>query len=82
MKEAEKISNIILAILGVVLSVDLFLVLFFNIGTEQGILTIGYFISFILLSKKFKSIKENKFVTIPFFILVVLEIISFVLKFV
>ena len=50
MKEAEKISNIILAILGVVLSVDLFLVLFFNIGTEQEILTIGYFISFIILS--------------------------------
>ena len=82
MKEAEKISNIILAILGVVLSVDLFLVLFFNIGTEQEILTIGYFISFILLSKKFKSIKENKLVIIPFYTVVVLEIISFILKFV
>ena len=82
MKEAEKISNIILAILGIFLSVDLILVLFFKIGTEQGILTIGYFVSFILLSKKFKSIKENKLVIIPFYTVVVLEIISFILKFV
>ena len=82
MKEAEKISNIILAILGIVLSVDLFLVLFFSIGTKQSILIIGYFVSWVLLSAKFKNITKNKFVIIPFYTVVVLQIISFVLKFI
>ena len=82
MDKVEKISNVILVILGIVLSVDLFLVLFFSIGTKQSILIIGYFVSFVLLSTKFKSISKNKFVIIPLYTVVVLQIISFVLKFI
>ena len=82
MDKVEKISNVILVILGIVLSVDLFLELFFSIGTKQSTLIIGYFVSFMLLSKKFKSISKNKFVIIPFYTVVVLQIISFVLKFI
>ena len=82
MDKVEKISNVVLVILGIVLSVDLFLVLFFSIGTKQSILIIGYFVSFVLLSTKFKSISKNKFVIIPFYTVVVLQIISFVLKFI
>ena len=82
MNNGEKISTVALIILGFVLSIDLFLVLFFSIGTKQSTLIIGYFGSFILLSSQFKSISKNKFVMIPFYTVVVLQIISFILKFV
>ena len=82
MGKVEKISNFILVILGIVLSIDLFLVLFFSKGIKQSTLIIGYFVSFILLSQKFKNISKNKFVIIPFYTVVVLQIISFVLKFI
>lgn len=82
MNKVEKISTMILLILGVVLFVDLFLELFFSAGTKQNSLIIGYFISFVLLNNKFKSISKNKFVMIPFYMVVVLHVISFIQKFV
>ena len=80
--EKEKISIIILTIVGIVVSVDIFLEIFFSIGVKQNILAIGYFCSFLLLSEHFKNINKNKFVMIPFYMAVVLQLMLFILKFV
>jgi len=53
--EKEKISSIILTILGIVIVIDTFLEQFFNIGTKQNSLVLGYCITFYKISKYFKE---------------------------
>ena len=71
MKKIEKISSVILSIVGIVIIVDVFLEQFFNIGTKQNSLTLIYCISFVLLTTQFKSMIKNKFVMIPLYIMII-----------
>ena len=71
MEKIEKISTVILSIVGIVIIVDVFLEQFFNIGTKQNSLTIMYCISFVLLTTQFKSMIKNKFVMIPLYIMII-----------
>ena len=71
MEKIEKISTVILSIVGIVIIVDVFLEQFFNIGTKQNSLTLIYCISFILLTTQFKSMIKNKFVMIPLYIMII-----------
>ena len=81
MDNGEKISTVILVILGVVLLVFSFLELFSSVETNQNnLISIGYFGSFLLLSSQFKGIFKNKFVIIPFYLVLVLRLILFILK--
>ena len=59
MNKVEKISPIIMGILGIVIIVDVFLEQFFGIGTKQNSLTLIYCISLVLLTTQFKSILKN-----------------------
>ena len=65
----EKITIIIFAILGTVIVIDTFL-FWANIGTEQPNLVLGYCIGFIFASSQYPTITKNKYVMIPFYILV------------
>ena len=65
----EKITIIIFAILGTVIVIDTFL-FWANIGTEQPNLALGYCIGFIFASSQYPTITKNKYVMIPFYILV------------
>ena len=60
--EKEKISCLILSILGIVIVIDGILEQFFNIGVKQDSLVIGYCIAFVLISIKFPNILKRKFV--------------------
>tara|TARA_B100001094_G_scaffold231487_1_gene226311 strand:+ start:1139 stop:1390 length:252 start_codon:yes stop_codon:yes gene_type:complete len=65
----EKITVILFSILGIVIAVDTFLA-WCNIGSEQNNLTLGYCIGFIIASTQYPAILKNKYVMIPFCILV------------
>ena len=81
MNNGEKISTAILVILGFVLLVFSFLELFSSVETNQNnLISMGYFGSFLILSSQFKSISKNKFVIIPFYLVVILRLILFFLK--
>ena len=82
MKKIEKISPIIMGIVGIVIIVDVFLEQCFNIGTKQNSLSLIYCISFIILTTKFKSILKNKFVMIPLYLMIVQTIYSLGIKYV
>ena len=60
--EKEKISCLILSILGIVIVIDGILEQFFNIGVKQDSLVIGYCIAFVLISIKFPNILKKKIV--------------------
>jgi len=72
----EKLSFIILSILGVVIVVDTILQQFFNIGTQQNNLVLGYCIAFILLTIKFPNLLKRNLVIIPMYIMVIQMIYS------
>ena len=78
----EKLSSLILTILGVVLVVDTILEQFFNIGIRQNSLVLGYCIAFILLSIKFPSILKKKYVTIPLYIMVIQTFYSLIVRYI
>ena len=59
--EKEKLSSVILSILGTVIVIDTILEQFFNMGVKQDSLVIGYCIAFIFLSIKFPNILKRKF---------------------
>ena len=79
--EKEKISSIILIILGVVIVIDTILEQFFNIGTKQNSLVLGYCIAFVLLSIKFPNILKKKPVIIPMYIMVVQMVYSLIITY-
>ena len=74
----EKIAIIIFAILGTFIVIDTFL-FWANIGTEQPNLTLGYCIGFIFASTQYPIITKNKYVMIPFYILIGQMTYSFLL---
>ena len=78
----EKISSIILSVLGFVIVIDTILEQFFNIGTKQNSLVVGYCVAFILLSLKFPNILKNKYVVIPLYIMIIQMIISLTSKYI
>ena len=65
----EKIAIILFSILGIVIVIDTFFA-WANIGSEQKNLTLGYCIGFIIVSTQYPSMTKNKYVMIPFYILV------------
>ena len=67
----EKISSIILCIVGCVLVVDAFLLQFLNIGTFQNTLVISYCVAFVLCSIKYPNLQKNKFVVFPLYIMII-----------
>ena len=79
--EKEKISSIILIILGIVIVIDTILEQFFNIGTKQNSLVLGYCIAFVLLSIKFPNILKKKPVIIPMYIMVVQMVYSLIITY-
>ena len=81
MDRIEKLSSVVLCILGIVLVVDTILEQFFNIGIRQNSLTIAYCIAFVLLSIKFQNILKRKYVTIPLYIMIVQTIYSLTLTY-
>ena len=78
----EKISSIILSVLGFIIVIDTILEQFFNIGTKQNSLVTGYCVAFILLSLKFPNILKNKYVVIPLYIMIIQMIISLASKYI
>jgi len=79
--EKEKISSIILTILGIVIVIDTFLEQFFNIGTKQNSLVLGYCIAFVLLSIKFPNILKKKAVIVPMYIMVAQMVYSLIITY-
>ena len=79
--EKEKISSIILTILGVIIVIDTILEQFFNIGTKQNSLVLGYCIAFVLLSIKFPNILKKKAVIFPMYIMVVQMVYSLIITY-
>ena len=65
----EKIAIILFSILGIVIVIDSFFA-WANIGTQQKNLTLGYCIGFIFASSTYPHLTKNKYVMIPFYILV------------
>ena len=80
--EKEKLSSLILSILGVVLIIDAILEQFFSIGIKQNSLVLGYCIAFVLLSIKFPNILKRKPVIIPMYVMVAQMIYSLILTYV
>jgi len=81
MNNLEKISSIVLSILGIVIVVDTILVQFFFIGEIQDNLVLSYCIAFILVSLKYESIVKKKYVVIPMYLMILQTIYSLILKF-
>ncbi len=71
MKRTEKISSIILLIVGVIIVVDTILAQFFMIGNKQNSLTLVYCIAFVLLCTQFPNILKKKYVVIPMYIMII-----------
>jgi len=65
----EKIAIILFSILGIVIVIDTFFA-WANIGSENNNLTLGYCVGFIIATTQYPSISKNKYVMIPFYILV------------
>ena len=80
--EKEKLSSVILSILGTVIVIDTILEQFFNMGVKQDSLVIGYCIAFVLLSIKFPNILKRKFVIIPMYIMVIQMLYSLITTYV
>tara|TARA_B100000579_G_C22124137_1_gene528921 strand:- start:159 stop:410 length:252 start_codon:yes stop_codon:yes gene_type:complete len=78
----EKISSIILSVIGFIIVIDTILEQCFNIGTKQNTLVAGYCVAFILLSLKFPNILKNKYVVIPLYIMIIQMIISLTSKYI
>ena len=86
----EKISSIVLCILGTILVIDGVLVQFFNMGIRQNTFTgkpltlyalvITYCISFIILSIKYKKLLSRKYVIIPLYVMIIQTVYSFITK--
>ena len=80
--EKEKISALILSILGIVIVVDGILEQFFNIGVKQDSLVIGYCIAFVLISSKFPKILNRRLVIIPMYALILQTIYSIAITYI
>ena len=78
----EKISSLILSVLGVIIVVDTILQQFFGIGTQQDNLVLGYCIAFILLTIKFPNLLKKKLVKIPMYIMVIQMIYSVIITYI
>ena len=81
MKKLEKISSIILSMLGIVLVVDAILEQVFNIGIRQNSLVIAYCILFVILVMKFQDIIKKKYVMIPMYLMILQTFYSLTLKY-
>ena len=79
--EKEKLSSLILSIIGIVIVVDAILEQFFNIGTKQDSLVIGYCVAFILLSVKFPNLLKRKPVIIPMYIMIIQMLYSLIITY-
>ena len=79
--EKEKLSSLILSIIGIVIVADAILEQFFNIGTKQDSLVIGYCVAFILLSVKFPNLLKRKPVIIPMYIMIIQMLYSLIITY-
>ena len=78
----EKISCLILSILGIVIVVNGILENFFNIEVKQDCLVIGYCIAFVLISIKFPHVLKRKFVIIPMYMMILQTLYSLVITYI
>ena len=78
--KAEQIASIILCIISIVLIIDTILLQFFNHGSYQKNLALGYCISFVILSIKYKNILSKKYVVVPLYIMVLQTIYSLIIN--
>ena len=78
----EKLSIIILTFLGTVIVIDAILEQFYQIGTKQNFLVLGYCVSFILLTTKFPNILKRKYVMIPLSIMIVQTFYSLIITYI
>ena len=79
---SEKLSSIILSGLGIIIVVDAILSQFFNLGTKQNYLVLGYCIAFILLSVQFPDLLKRKYVIVPMYIMVVQTFYSLIITYI
>ena len=79
--EKEKLSSLILSIIGIVIVADAILEQFFNIGTKQDSLVVGYCVAFILLSVKFPNLLKRKPVIIPMYIMIIQMLYSLIITY-
>ena len=80
--EKEKISYLILSILGIVIVIDGILEQFFNMGVKQDSLVMGYCIAFVLISIKFPNILKRKLVIIPMYAMILQTLYSLVVTYI
>tara|TARA_B100001113_G_scaffold165699_1_gene135543 strand:+ start:180 stop:425 length:246 start_codon:yes stop_codon:yes gene_type:complete len=80
--EKEKISSLILAILGIVIVIDGILEQFFNMGVKQDSLVMGYCIAFVLISIKFPNILKRKLVIMPMYAMILQTLYSLVITYI
>tara|TARA_Y100001970_G_C14147247_1_gene810569 strand:+ start:109 stop:354 length:246 start_codon:yes stop_codon:yes gene_type:complete len=80
--EKEKLSSLILSIIGIVIVADAILEQFFNIGTKQDSLVAGYCVAFVLLSIKFPNLLKRKSVIIPMYIMIIQMIYSLIITYI
>ncbi len=76
----EQVASIILCIISIVLIIDTILLQFFNQGSYQKNLALGYCIAFVILSVKYKNILSKKYVVIPLYIMVLQTIYSLIVN--
>ena len=81
MKKSEKISSIILSMLGIVLVVDAILEQVFNIWIRQNSLVIAYCILFVILVMKFQDIIKKQYMMIPMYLMILQTFYSLTLKY-
>jgi len=80
--EKEKISSLILAILGIVIVIDGILEQFFNMGVKQDSFVMGYCIAFVLISIKFPNILKRKLVIMPMYAMILQTLYSLVITYI
>ena len=80
MDKTERVSSIILCIVGIVIVVDGILAQFFNVGIQQNYLVMGYSIAFVLLTSKYKNLLKKQYVVVPLYIMIAQMIYSLIVK--
>ena len=76
----EQSASMLLCIISIILIIDTILLQFFNQGSYQKNLALGYCIAFVLLSIKYKNILSKKYVVIPLYIMVIQTIYSLIIN--
>ena len=77
----EKLGIYFLSISGIFIVFDAVLKQFLDIAVIQDSFVLGYCILFVIVSMKYPSITEKKFVIIPIYLMIIQMIYSLTLKY-